>query len=122
MKALLIFNPASGNPAESATQLLELLRQLQTQQFQVEVLVVQPDHRLDEIARGAARSGTFRVGGTADANACRTVRRCTPCLTDNSRIDTSGSSRRSLRIASNTLTRLPTDTPAPPSRRQRRPA
>ena len=28
MKAKLIFNPASGNPTESAVQLVELLRQL----------------------------------------------------------------------------------------------
>ena len=38
-----------------------------------------------------------------------------PCRVANSRIDTPGSSRRSLRIASNTLTRLPPDTEAPPT-------
>jgi hypothetical protein len=27
--------------------------------------------------RGETRTGVFRGGGTADANACRTVRRCT---------------------------------------------
>jgi diacylglycerol kinase (ATP) len=61
MQARLIFNPASGNPAESAAQLLELLRQLQTQQIQAEVLVVQPEHHLDAIARIAARSGAKMV-------------------------------------------------------------
>lgn len=61
MKAKLIFNPASGNPTESAAQLVELLRQLQTQQIQVEVLLVQPEHRLHAIARSAARAGAKMV-------------------------------------------------------------
>jgi diacylglycerol kinase family enzyme len=60
-KAKLIFNPASGNPAESALQLVELLYQLQAQQFQVEVLLVQPEHRLHLLARSAARAGTKMV-------------------------------------------------------------
>ena len=38
-------------------------------------------------SRGAIRCGVFRGGGTADSNARRTVRRCTPCLSDNARID-----------------------------------
>jgi len=46
MKAKLIFNPASGNPAESALQLVELLRQLQMQQIEVEVVLVQPETSL----------------------------------------------------------------------------
>ena len=57
MKAKLIFNPAAGNPTESAVQLVELLRHLQTQQIQVEVLLVQPEHRLHAVARSAARAG-----------------------------------------------------------------
>ena len=61
MKAKLIFNPASGNPAESAAQLVELLRLLQTQQIQVEVLLVQPEHRLQLLARSAARAGAKMV-------------------------------------------------------------
>lgn len=61
MKAKLIFNPASGNPSESAAQLVELLRHLQTQQFQVEVVVVQPEHRLHAIARSAAHAGAKMV-------------------------------------------------------------
>src|SRR5512136_3103608 len=61
VKAKLIFNPAAGNPAESAMQLVELLRQLQTQHIQVEVLVVQPEHRLPAIARSAARAGAKMV-------------------------------------------------------------
>ena len=61
MKAKLIFNPAAGNPAESALQLVELLRQLQTQQIQVEVLLVQPEHRLHLLARSAARAGAKMV-------------------------------------------------------------
>ena len=35
---------------------------------------------------GATR-GVFRGGGTGDPNACRTVRRCTPCCSANARID-----------------------------------
>jgi YegS/Rv2252/BmrU family lipid kinase len=61
VKAKLIFNPASGNPTESAAQLVELLRHLQTQQIQVEVLLVQPEHRLHTIARSAARAGAKMV-------------------------------------------------------------
>ncbi len=57
MQAKLIFNPASGNPAESASQLLELLRQLQTVNIQSDVLVVQPEMRLNALARGAVRDG-----------------------------------------------------------------
>jgi hypothetical protein len=36
VKAKLIFNPAAGNPTESAVQLVELLRHLQTQQIQLD--------------------------------------------------------------------------------------
>ncbi len=48
---------------------------------------------------GATRTGTFRGAGTAEANAARTVRRWTPCRSDNARIDRS-SRRASRRIAS----------------------
>lgn len=61
MKAKLIFNPASGNPTESAVQLVELLRQLQKERIETEVLVVQPGHRLPALARNAARSGARMV-------------------------------------------------------------
>ena len=61
VKAKLIFNPAAGNPAESAVQLVELLRHLQAQQIQVEVVLVQPEHRLPAIARSAARAGAKMV-------------------------------------------------------------
>ncbi len=61
MKAKLIFNPAAGNPTESAVQLVELLRQLQTQQIEVQVLLVQPEHRLHLLARSAARAGAKMV-------------------------------------------------------------
>lgn len=60
-KAILIFNPASGNPAESALQLVEVLRQLQVQRIQAEVLLVQPEHRLHLLARHAARAGAKMV-------------------------------------------------------------
>jgi len=36
---------------------------------------------------GAARDGTFRAGGTGDANANRTSRRCTPNRRANARTD-----------------------------------
>lgn len=45
----------------------------------------------------------FRAGGCADSNACRTVRRCTPCRPANSRTD-NPSTRASLRISANTST------------------
>lgn len=61
MQAKLIFNPASGNPGESAAQLLELLRQLQTVNIQAEILLVQPEMRLGAWARSAARAGTKMV-------------------------------------------------------------
>ncbi len=61
MKAKLIFNPAAGNPAESAAQLVELLRHLQTQQIEAEVVLVQPEMRLSAIARSAARAGAKMV-------------------------------------------------------------
>lgn len=61
MKAKLIFNPASGNPTESAMQLVELLRHLQTQKIETEVILVEPKHRLHMIARNAARAGAKMV-------------------------------------------------------------
>ncbi len=61
MKAKLIFNPAAGNPTESAAQLVELLRHLQTQQIEVEVVLVQPEMRLSAIARNAAGAGVKMV-------------------------------------------------------------
>jgi diacylglycerol kinase (ATP) len=61
MKAKLIFNPASGNPTESAAQLVELLRHLRTQQIEAEVMVVQPEMRLSALARSAVRAGAKMV-------------------------------------------------------------
>ena len=61
MKAKLIFNPASGNPAESAMQLVELLRHLQTQKMEIDVLVVEPEMHLAAIARRAVRAGAGMV-------------------------------------------------------------
>lgn len=57
MEAKLIFNPASGNPAESALQLMELLRHLQTQRLKAQVSIVQPEMDLTALARRAARAG-----------------------------------------------------------------
>ena len=78
-------------------------------------------HRIDQTLRPApasapTRTGIFRSGGTAFANACRTVRRCTPYLSANARTDNS-STRSSRRIASNNST-LDLATSAPPERRQ----
>lgn len=61
MKAKLFFNPASGNSTESALQLVELLRQLQIQRIETEVLLVQPGHRLQALARGSAHAGAKMV-------------------------------------------------------------
>lgn len=57
MKAKLIFNPASGNPTDSAAQLVELLRDLQNQNIESEVLIVEPAMQLRSIARRAAQIG-----------------------------------------------------------------
>jgi hypothetical protein len=54
----------------------------------------------------------LRGGGTADA--CRTVRRCTPCRSAKSRIDSS-SRRRSRLIFSNNTTRDRTWPTSPPT-------
>jgi diacylglycerol kinase (ATP) len=61
MKAKLIFNPAAGNPTESAVQLVELLGHLQTHKIETEVVLVQPEMRLSTIARIAARGGAKMV-------------------------------------------------------------
>jgi YegS/Rv2252/BmrU family lipid kinase len=57
MEAKLIFNAASGNPAESAMQLMELLRHLQAQRLQAEVSLVQPEMDLSALARRAVLAG-----------------------------------------------------------------
>jgi len=61
MKAKLIFNPAAGNPTESAVQLVELLGHLQTHKIETEVVLVQPEMRLSTVARNAARAGAKMV-------------------------------------------------------------
>lgn len=61
VKAKLIFNPAAGNPADSAVQLLDLLRQLQFVNIQAEVLLVQPELHLGALARRAVRDGARMV-------------------------------------------------------------
>ncbi|HEX7618797.1 MAG TPA: diacylglycerol kinase family protein [Verrucomicrobiae bacterium] len=61
MKAKLFFNPAAGNPAESAAQLVGLLRHLQAQQIEPEVVLVQPEMRLSAIALNAARAAAKMV-------------------------------------------------------------
>ncbi len=57
LKAKLIFNPAAGNPAQSALQLVELLRELQAQEIEPEVSLVHPDMDLAVVARRAVRAG-----------------------------------------------------------------
>lgn len=61
MKAKLIFNPAAGNPADSAAQLVELLQHLQKQRIETEVFLVDPEIRLSTIAHNAVRSGARMV-------------------------------------------------------------
>lgn len=83
MKAQLIFNPAAGNPAEAGTQLVEVLRQLQAQDIQAEVLLVEPEYRLDQVAAGAVRAGAKMViasggDGTIEAVALGLVGSRTP--------------------------------------------
>jgi YegS/Rv2252/BmrU family lipid kinase len=60
VKAKLIFNPAAGNPTESAVQLVSAAP-FASATIQVEVLLVQPEHRLPAIARSAARAGAKMV-------------------------------------------------------------
>lgn len=57
MQAKLVFNPASGNPAESAAQLLDLLCKLQTVNNEAHVISVQPKMRLNVLALNAVRHG-----------------------------------------------------------------
>ncbi|MBI3912747.1 MAG: hypothetical protein HY327_00925, partial [Chloroflexi bacterium] len=78
MKAKLIFNPAAGNPTESAVQLVEVLRQLQAQEIEAEVLLVQPEMNLSDIAQSAARARAKMVivsggDGTIENVACGLV-------------------------------------------------
>jgi diacylglycerol kinase (ATP) len=61
MQAKLIFNPASGNPTESAVQLVELLRHLQAQKIETEVILVQPEMHLGTLAHNAAHDGAKLV-------------------------------------------------------------
>jgi diacylglycerol kinase (ATP) len=61
LKAKLIFNPAAGNPADSAVQLVELLLHLQKQRIETEVFLVQPGIPLRTIARNAVRAGARMV-------------------------------------------------------------
>lgn len=61
MKAKLIFNPASGNPTESAAQLVELLRHLENQKIETKVVLVQPGMQLKTLAHRAVRAGEKMV-------------------------------------------------------------
>jgi diacylglycerol kinase (ATP) len=61
MKAKLIFNPAAGNPTESAIQLVKVLGHLQNQKIETEVILVQPTQHLHLVARKAARAGAKMV-------------------------------------------------------------
>ncbi len=61
MKAKLIFNPSSGNPAESAAQLLELLTYLQADDIHCDVFIVHPEASLRKVARNAVRAGAKLV-------------------------------------------------------------
>ena len=62
------------------------------------------------------RTGVFRGGGTALANACRTVLRCTRCRSASARIDRS-STRASRRITANNSTLDPIPAPSPDEHR-----
>ncbi len=65
VKAKLVFNPSSGNQAQSAQQLMDILRYLQAIDIQSEVVLVTPEMRLSNLARNAARAGEkmFIVSG-----------------------------------------------------------
>lgn len=56
--AKLIFNPVAGSPAESDSQLAEVLSSLQSQGIAADVHLVRPESRLSVVARNALRRGT----------------------------------------------------------------
>ncbi|MGE5224651.1 MAG: diacylglycerol/lipid kinase family protein [Omnitrophica WOR_2 bacterium] len=71
-RALLIFNPASGQPEESPLQLVEILTCLQDLNVHAEVFMVNPDCDLAQVTTDAVRRGIRMViacggDGTIDA-------------------------------------------------------
>jgi diacylglycerol kinase (ATP) len=61
LKAKLIFNPAAGNPEESAVRLVELVDQLQACNIRSDVFLVHPEDQLPDVARKAVREGNRMV-------------------------------------------------------------
>ena len=68
------------------------------------------DQRLHRIQLRACATRGLRSGGNAEANAARTVRRCTPCRSARAWMDNS-SRRASRRIAANSSARLDLNPP-----------
>lgn len=56
-RALLIFNPASGQPQESPSQLVEILTNLQDLNIYAEVFMVNPESDLVQVTADAVRRG-----------------------------------------------------------------
>jgi diacylglycerol kinase (ATP) len=72
IRAKLIFNPASGQPADSPFQLVQILSEMQRQNILPEVFLVQPDSSLEDVAHRAVQSGIPLIvvaggDGTIDA-------------------------------------------------------
>ncbi len=61
LRAILVFNPASGNPAQSPQQLVDILTEMQKHHILPEVYVVHPDGNLEGAVRSAIRTGTKLV-------------------------------------------------------------
>jgi diacylglycerol kinase (ATP) len=57
MRAKLIFNPDSGQAAESPQQLVNILSEMQKQNILPEVFVVQPDCSLEKVVQRAIKDG-----------------------------------------------------------------
>ncbi len=61
LRSILIFNPASGNPAQSPQQLVDILTEMQKHYILPEVYMVRPDGNLEGAVRSAIRAGVKLV-------------------------------------------------------------
>ena len=57
IRAKLIFNPGSGQIAESPQQLMHILSEMQSQRILPEVYIIQPDSQVDDIVKDSIKAG-----------------------------------------------------------------
>lgn len=57
LRAIVIFNPASGRPEQSPQQLVDILTEMQKHHILPEVHIVHPDSNLERAVRNAIRAG-----------------------------------------------------------------